>query len=718
MKMKTSILFAALFGISTSLAAQEADSTKVKTKHMKEVTIAGVKRQVVYRLDRSKIDAQQVLSAAGGSAVDILTTLPSVQADADGEISLRGSSNFLVYIDGKLSPLEGTQALRMIPASTIQDIEILTTPGARYQTQGDVGIINITTIKGKGQGLSGLINAKGSTLGSWGGDGRIDWQKGKQKWWASMQADRYRGASDFRQEKTTIVDNITTTSHADGDRFRTQKTLLGTVGWQYTFNQKHQLNADIQSGEAKNGRGGDMDYMVGTNDYDAHDRYMLTKRLVQLSADWTWNINERGDRLFIQSRNRYDWHSMEYTESNLFDLSGTRFEGTRGYEHEHHWDCDEALNYKMQYRPTGAFEAGYQYVTYSEIGDYNIKYWDRPRQQFEWQDDLHAPFDYHRQIHSLYAMASDHFGPWEAEAGVRMDQVRDKMDISVANASRDIHRTEFYPSAHVGHTSEIGTFVLGYARRVNRPGIWKLEPYITYEDYYTKIIGNPDIAPEYIQSLELSYRKSFKGGHSISVTGYQRWMTDVVDIIRRPYEPGVTLDSIINAGDRNVTGLEFSGVVKANKWWTTTANGHLNHYDFNATYEGCTDISGMCFAFSWINQFNITPTTKLQFDSHYVGPHHLTQGKEKAYCFFDLAAKQDLFKGRMTVSLSAHDVFRTARFRNWRTMDDLRSDTWVKPHYPNVTLNVSWRFNTQPKEKAQKSGDSHAHEAVFEGKDF
>ncbi len=721
--MKRLILYLSVILCGQFLAAQTPSDTLREGK-LKEVTVAGQRRQVVYRLDRKRIDAQQALTAAGGTAADVLQTIPSVQTDADGELSFRGSREFLVYIDGKPSPLTGTAALRQIPAATIQDIELLTTPGARYRAEGDVGIIHITTRKGQTEGLSGMLNASATTLGGWSGNGRMDWQRGRNRLWANMQANRYRGVSDFRQEKTTLVDDYQTTSLSDGERFRTERAYIGTLGWQYAVEDRHLLSVDIQSGQTRNRRGGDMDYheertlplgLLAAGIYDSHDRYMLEKELVQLSASYLWRLNGRGDQLSIQSRNRYDWHSLEYTESNMFEQTGVRYEGTRGYEEEHHWDCDEQIDYKWQYRPTGTFEAGYQYVTYSEIGDYNIKYWDRPAQAFEWQDDLHAPFDYHRQVHSLYATASDRFGHLAVDAGLRMDRLRDKMTIAVAGADRDRRRVELYPSAHAAYNTPRGTFGVAYARRTNRPGIWKMEPYITYEDYYTKKIGNPDIRPEYIHSLELNYHKGFEGGHSLHAAAYQRWRTDVVDEIRVAYEPGVTLDSIINAGDQIDRGAELSVVVKPVKRWTATVNADVHNYRFTSHYEGCTSAHGWTYAVGCINQVAATPTTSLQFDGHVVGPQRLTQGRERAYCYFDLAARQQLMHGRMSISLVAHDVLRTARYHNWRTTPTLSSETRVRPHYPNLTLSVSYFFNTTSKES--HSG-AVSKGAVFEGKDF
>ena len=134
---------------------------------LQEVTVVGEKNRIVYKLDRQLISGSSSITSAGGTAVDILSGLPSVLVDSEGNLSFRGSTRFLVYVDGKPSPLEGTAALQQIPAASVEDIEILTTPSARYRTDGDAGIINITTRKSTSDQWSGLFTATGSTLGTW-----------------------------------------------------------------------------------------------------------------------------------------------------------------------------------------------------------------------------------------------------------------------------------------------------------------------------------------------------------------------------------------------------------------------------------------------------------------------------------------------------------------------------------------------------------------------
>ena len=690
---------------------------------LEEVVVTGERSKIVYKLDRQRISGSSSLAASGGTAVDVLKLTPSVRVDAEGGVSFRGSSGFLVYVDGKQSALEGAQALDQIPAANIEDIEIITTPSARYKTDGDVGIINIITKRHDQQGVSGSVNVSGSTIGAWNTDVLLSYKKGASRWYVGVAGSEKRGKSDFDQTKTTIVDDYVTTSKADGIRESNNASYIGRVGWELGKNG-HSLLVELQGGMTKTGRGGEMlydehrmkgDVVLNDNLYNSKDGISNEKQLAQIATDYVWKINERGDKFAITGRLRYDWYALEYTESNMFDMSGERYEGTRGYESEHHWDFDGTMSYQLNYREGGKAEVGYQYTSYSEHGDYNIKYWDRAQHDYVWQDDLHAPFFYRRQIHSAYLMLNDKFGPLSVEAGVRADHTIDQMDIEIEGMSRYIKRMELFPSAHLMYEAPGKNFIsAGYSYRTNRPGIWQLEPYITYEDYYTKMTGNPDIKPEYIHSAEVGYRKTIAEENTISVTGYYRHRKGVRERVRVAYEPGVTLDSLINAGNDRTWGVEMSAQVKAARWWSMNVNASLFDYKFDADYEGCTDSKNTGYTASMINNFTLGRTSRLQFDANVVGPTVLTQGREDAYCYFDIAYRQQLFKNKISASIVAHDVFRTARYNNYRISPTLNSTTHVRPRYPNIVLSISYVFNSKHKEHTGAVSKG----AVFEGKDF
>lgn len=709
-------------------AAQDTLGTSIFSvvEVLDEAVATADKSRVVYRLDRQKVSGSGNLSAAGGTAVDVLRSIPSVQVNADGELSYRGSTGFLVYVDGRLSVLEGTQALQQIPAANIEDVEIITTPSARYKTDGDVGIINIVTRKQDEAGFSGSLNVSGSTIGSWNGDALMNLRKGRSRWYLGLAATQQKGRSDFRQDRKAIVDEYVTKSYSDGERFSCNSSYIARLGYELNL-RNHRLLFEAQSGVTEVARGGDLMYDehrtqgdVVLNDalYDSRDRYSNEKRLAQLSADYDWRINERGDNLSFRSRFRYDWYALEYTESNMFDEAGERYEGTRGYEDEAHWDIDMALAYDLHYRKSGKAEFGYQMTSYSEFGDYSIKYWDRGLQDFQWQDHLAAPFWYRRQLHSLYAMLTDKFGPVSVEAGVRGEHTNDKMHFEHTYTSRDIKRWNLFPSAHVSYEAPGRNIIsAGYSYRVARPGIWELEPYITYEDYYTKKTGNPDIRPEYIHSAEIGYRKHFGGENVMSFTGFYRRRSDVRERIRTAYtqEPGVTLDSLVNSGNDRTIGLEANVTIKPVHWWRMVVNGSIYHYRFDSTFKGGTDASIVSSGLSMMNNFNIGKATKMQFDANYVGPRIISQGRENGYVYFDLAVRRQFLKNRLSASLVLHDMFRTAKYYSNRTSPTLISETFVRPKYPHAVLSLTYIFNASGHK--EKSGAVSAG-AMFEGKDF
>ncbi len=695
---------------------------------LKEVVIDGERKRINYRLDRQKISASEVLTAQGGTALDILKGVPGVLVDAEGKLSFRGSTNFLVFVDGKPSALSGTEALTMVSAAGVATVEILTTPSAKYKTEGDAGIINIVSRKSQTDGIDIHLNTSASTYGTLSMDGKLSYRTGKHNFYAGGQASNIKSKSDFQQNKTTDIDGRHTESKADGTRFRDAQTYVYQGGYDF-LSDRHRLSLNLTGGRTINPRGGDMAYnekryeggqLLSDNQYDSRDRYKLTKHLGQASADYLWKTNSRGDELALSTRFRYDKFSEEYTESNMFDRQGNRYEGTRGYETEHHWDCDGAVSYTMKYRKQGQLEMGYQYTTYSEHGDYKICYWDRPAQEFQWQNDLYAPFYYRRQVHSGYVQLNERIGKVAFDGGLRAERLVDDMSLPTIT-SRHNRYTDLFPSAHVAYYSDAGTFSLGYSRRTNRPGIWKLEPYITYEDYYTRIIGNPDLKAEYINSVELGWRNSLKNGMSLSLTGYLRQRTDVVDYIRRAYQPGVTLDSIVNAGDQLEAGIDVQITAKPLSWWHTTVNLGGFYYDFTPTesassgYVGCGESNGLTGQAAWINTFNVSKNTAVQWDAHVVGPRTLTQGKEYAYFYFDIAARQSLLNGKLSLGLVAHDIFHTARYHSLRKTAMIESETWVRPAYPNIMLSATYYFR-QPAKKSKSGTITSSPE--FVGKDF
>lgn len=686
-----------------------------------EVEVVAQKKQIIYKLDKRVIEASSNMLAAGGSAVDILENTPSIRVDAEGEVTFRGSSGFLVYVDGKPSVFSGTQALEQIPSGQIENIEIITTPSARHDTDGDVGIINIITKKHFQRGLSGVINATGSTALSNGIDFLITQQKEKHRWYIGGSMSNRIRESDFDQEKTTLVNDTTTTSHSKGPRHSNNYNYSGKAGWSLSL-PSTTYSIDFEVGYGGRSRWGDLNYtdrrsagetVFEEGLYNSRDEYDLHETYEQGTIAFDHKFNDKGHNISASFYLKYGGNALEYFQSDLYNANHERQQGHRAWEDEHRWTVRGNLDYVFPYSKTGRLEAGYQYFSYLEDGDYSMQFWNPEKKEFYWRDDIYNTFYFQRGINSIYAIIAQSYKGFEGQVGVRGEHTHRVLDSSIPGATREVNRFEFFPSVHAGYNfPHDNKLTVAYSRRTTRPDLFYMEPYITYRDFYSAEIGNPDIRPEYINSFELNYKKSF-GDNIITATVFHRNRKDKIERLRVPYHTsGITLDSMANVGRDYSTGLEVNGMVNATRWWNININGSLYHYKVENKLElGGRSEKSTNYEISWNNSFAAARYTRIQLDGNFVGPSVTTQGKTNAFCYINLAVRQQFFNRRLTGILSFRDVFNMARYTSHITQYDLNSITRIKPNYPVITLTLSYTFNNF-KLKTSQQRDNHD---LFEG---
>lgn len=686
-----------------------------------EVEVVADKRQLVYKLDKKVVEASSNMMGGGGSAVDILENTPSIRVSAEGDVTFRGSSGFLVYVDGKPSVFSGTQALEQVPAGHIENIEIITTPSAKHDTEGDVGIINIITKKNYQRGLSGMVNLSGSTWMASNIDFLITQQRQRSRWYLGGQWTNRLRKSEFDQEKMTIVGEQTTTSHSVGPRTGNSYRYTMKGGWSIEL-PKTTFALDFEGGYGGNKRKGKMEYeetrQIGggspvTERYRSKDDYDNDQNIGMGTFTAKHRFNDEGHEISGGAHYIYGGHALEYFFNDLMSLDGKRQQGHRAYEAEHRETMRINLDYALPFKSGTKVEAGYQYYSYLEDGDYNMEWWNPEGERFFWRDDIYNTFYFQEGVNSIYAILSQHWNGLEAQAGVRGEHTHTKLKSSVKGADRTKNRFEFFPSVHLGYTfPKEHRLLASYSRRTTRPQLFYMEPYITYRDFYTAEIGNPDIRPEYINSFELNYRKGF-GENMVSATVFHRYRKDKIERLRVPYTAGVTLDSMANVGHDYSTGLELSVSIRPVSWWNTTLNGNVYHYKVkNEQAAGGNTSKSTNYDILWNNHFNIGKYTRIQVDGSFVGPSVTTQGRTDSYWYANIAVRQQLFDRRLTALLAFRDIFRSAKYVSDIQTADLRSLTRIKPKYPQITLTLSWTFNSF---KAKSSESKEDRSEMFEG---
>jgi len=688
---------------------------------LSEVVIEASKRQVIYMLDKKVIDASSNLMGSGGTAVDILENTPSIRVDVDGEVTFRGSSGFKVYVDGKPSLYTGTQALQQVPAGQIDNIEIITTPSARHDTEGDVGIINIITKKDSQQGFSGMVNMMGSTVLSNGVDFVFTKQNNKLRWYLAGNWYQPIRKSDFDQNKTTIINDLNTVSHSKGPRKSKGYHYYIRNGYVYSLSSNTNINAEAEIGYGKRIRKGNLDYteeqsqnnsLLNSGHYSSRDHYDLHENYYQGTAGFDHKFNNGGHGLTGKFLLRYEGDALEYFQSDLFDMNNERAQGHRAWEDEHRWTVQGNLDYVLPYSETGRLEAGYQYHSYLEDGDYSMQFWNPDTKEFYWRDDIYNTFYFQRGIHSIYAVGSEAYKSFDLQVGLRGEHTHQVLRSSIEGANRTVNRFEVFPSVHLGYNlPKDQKLTFGYSYRTTRPQLFYMEPYITYRDYYSAEKGNPDIRPEYIHSFELNYKKNLDE-NVISSSLFYRYRKDKIERLRVPYEAGVTLDSMANVGHDRALGLELNGQFKMKRWWNMNLNGNVYYYKVQNEFkmDGKNETSTN-YDITLNNLFDVHRNTRIQLDGNFVGPSVTTQGRSDSFWFVNLAIRQQLFSRKLQSTLSFRDILNTARYRSDINTANLESITRIRPKYPVVTLTLSYTFNNFKK----KSDSSRDARDLFEG---
>ncbi len=695
---------------------------KQSKQELSEVTVIGQKRQIVYKLDKRVIEASGFISAAGGTAVDILQQTPSMSVNADGELSFRGSTGFKVYVDGKPATLEGTAALEQIPAGQIENIEVITTPSAKHEADGTAGIINVNTKKQNTEGWSGMVNLMGSSVLSRNIDFLVSLRKKDIRWQVSGEASRRYLLSDFEQWKTITNPETITTDLSNGERERRTDNYYLRTGLDW-YKGNTVWSASVQGGYRDRWRGGDLHYedtyrSTATEDltvssFNGSDYVNLYEWILRGDAGMEHRFpGRKGHVLTASIYGLYEGNAMENFQTDLFDLGGKRVQGHKAWEYEYRFTAQANADYVLPLDDKdNKFEAGYQFFTYTEDGDYKIDMFDPSIGDFVRRDDLYNKYLFRRDIHALYAMLSDTYSQFSYKVGLREEYSYRKLGNSEEWARHAWHRFDLFPSVHLALAlNKGGRIGFAYSRRITQPQLFYMEPYIVYVDFYTAQRGNPFVLPEYTNSFEGNYTKAFKN-NSVTGTLFHRMRKDKIERVRVPYQTSVTLDSMANVGNDYSTGAELSTMLQFKTWWNLDANGSLYYYRIKNEYKiNGENEESWNWQLTVNNNFDLTKNTRLRLEAYYVGPSVSTQGRINEFFYVNLTLRQQLFNRHLTVGLSVRDILSTAKYVSTQSGIGLESLTKIYPRSPLFTLTLAYTFNNFKSKREERN----THD-LFEG---
>ncbi|WP_273531037.1 TonB-dependent receptor domain-containing protein [Leyella lascolaii] len=697
------------------------------------VTITGQKSTMKLEVDRKSFDVTQLISNSGEAASDVLDNIPSVEVDNDGNVSLRGNSSVEVWINGKSSGLTSdnrAQILQQLPAESIEKIEVIDNPSAKFSAEGSAGIINIVLKKNRKAGYYGSLQAGGGTRGGANTSFNINYNSSKLDAYANIGY-RHR-SNDGRSESDQVFTNTGEYQRYRGTSKNMGNNLFTRAGitWHATDKDDISFNGMMMLGGGKNRS--DIPYRYGTVGDGSDSRMMLRRtrskddmRMFYGELNYRHNFSDKHFIDFTIDANKWKRDNDNFYQDSTVYYSEERpteydYQYRPMYMNNNRWEMK--LDYENQINDRMKVEAGYQG---------NFSHENSPQESFvdetSWDGansvedkDYFNRFIYDMDLHALYATFSYKLGKLGVMGGLRGEYWKVNTESYTWEQEHDASKRDpafkkdyfqLFPSLFLSYQlTETQQLQLNYTRRLRRPWGGQLNSFRDTRDATMVSFGNPELTPEFSNSFSLNYLKTWND-HSLLVSAYYRPTSDVIQRINyQSSTDGLMYSTSVNVAKSLSSGLE---VVLKNKLFrildlTTTANAYyykLNGFSYDI--DGQTVTGKGNDNFTW--NARMTASLILPYDisvqatGRYNARQVITQGHRKANYSVDLGARKNFFNKALTVAVNCRDLLNSRKWVNYTESDTFTRYQMNKRGGRNVNLTVTWNFgNMKAKKKPQK----------------
>ncbi len=677
------------------------------------VDVVDERAAISYQIDKKVINVSKQYASAAGNAADVLKNVPSVSVDIEGNVSLRGSSSFTVLIDGRPTVLDSEDALQQIPASSIDNIEIVTNPSARYDAEGTSGIINIIMKKNKLQGSSGIVNLNGGYEDKHGGDILVSYRMGKLHAYAGADYNDRDYPGSKRAEQRTLFDEISSVSLSEGESLRGRNSAGLRGGLDLNITPKDVFSLGFRYGERTHNRGSDLNYDEWTGSNINRQTYISSNNTERSGTFFSLNFNyqhtfsKKSHNLTLRA-DYHDRNSDELSVNELLDMDNNITSGQQSSEIGPSNRLQFNLDYVQPFGKDGKLEAGYQ-ARFGESNDRTGLFeYDLLSGNYLEQTQFRRNTEYLRNIQAMYGMFAGKSGRLGYQAGFRAEYTDRTTSVLEDNQNFAINRWDYFPTSHLSYQlSESRQLMASYTRRIVRPRSWFLEPFITWTDAYNVRQGNPALKPTYIDSYEAGYQMPI-GSSLFSSELYYRVSHNRVERVRSVYADNVTLTAPANVGTDYALGAELMLNSDLQKWWNINLMGNL----YNYRVEGVLNENAFSEEnFSWNMRLNQTlkfgSSSSVQVNSRYFSNITTAQGEMEGFFLFDLGLKQSLINKVLTATLQVEDLFGTAKHEFIYSGQDFYIYDYSTRQSPIVMLTLNYNFNNYKNERGRngRNGD-------------
>jgi outer membrane receptor protein involved in Fe transport len=701
-------------------AAQPAPTSDRKDSEvlkLDKVDVSARQEAFANSIDRKTYNVGKDIESVAGSVSDLMQNIPSIQVDVDGNVRLRDSEDVLILIDGKTSTLMGKNraaALEQMPADSIERIEVITNPSAKYKPDGTAGIINIVRKRKHAPGYSGSLRAMVGNGQRYNTGISGNYEKGKANFSGSYsikQDNRVRTSEEVRSHVDQTNHQVVTTSQEVIERQR-PLSHIGQAGIDYSidatdkisttasYNHRAFTRRSTDVSESHDGSG------VLTKDYTRLRTDPEHEQDIEFSGTYQHSFAEPGHELSFQLK-RGDTDTREdnqYTTIHRLPFTQPTFDTMRIKERDRN---NQAIaEYVQPLANAGKIEAGYTFESENNDMDFLGMTLDPKSGQFVRDPSVSNRFIYDSKIHSLYGTYGRPINQLSFLAGLRIEEATIATNQVTAAL---LHRSDYfriYPTLHLSYDlTETQQLQLNYSRRVHRPQSDDLNPYPKYQDPFNLRAGNPALRPEDSDSIEAGYQYR-KDDTSYLGTVYYRRRTNSITEVTRFIDAATLLTTKENLSTNQSGGLEVAASTALGARLSVNASGNAYYNEIDASNLGFNDHRS---TITWEGKLNLryrfSKTTLYQLHSNYTATRLTPQGERLPSSVVNLGVRHELKDKKFALIATVSDVFNSLKEETVQNTETLQRVTLRRRNSRGFHVGFVYSFGKAKKKSKNNSID-------------
>ena len=688
---------------------------EIAAETLQEVELVGERTEVEIRLDKRIYNVGKDITVRGGSVADVLDNVPSVSVDVEGNIALRGNENVRILINGKpsgLVGLSGPQGLRSLPAESIEKVEVVTSPSARYEASGTAGILNIILKKEELEGFNGSFILNGGFPTTYGGNATLNWRTKKLNLFSttSLRNSESRGGGIFESENFNPVRFV----NEDRDYQRFRNSIFFNLGAEYFFNDKTSLTVSgfVRKSNNESNNTTEIENLNASGlVIDRFGRYQFEEEVdnsQQFTANFTKKFDDKGHELIIE----FQTEASGEDESDLAENTSTFNQESETLEDQSRTLLQ--MDYVWPVNENTQFELGYRGNFSTQETEYNV---------FDLLESGRTPnvqltnfLGFTQNVNAAYTQFGQKIEQFSYLMGLRMEKTHIEIDQRTSNIYKEKDYTDWFPTLNLSFEfSEKENITLGYSRRIRRPRSWSLNPFRSLTSLTFFREGNPDLDPSYSNLYDLGYLKRWDK-FTFNGSIYYQKATQVIERITEATgelvvvseDPLVELPQFrstsINLSENARTGTEFTLTYTPKRRVRISGNFNIFNSETIGSYKGVALDREIISWFARLNSsFPIPFGINTQFNGFYFGPRANAQTESKGVVTFSGALNKPLFNDKATLSFRVSDILNSSKRKSTTETADFRNYTEFQWRQPTYIFTFTYRINERKMDRRRNN---------------